>query len=150
MRCQALIPMRHQTLRRMILALITVMRVERVLPYAARLTRSPELLASISGVWRPRIAVLRGFDGAAVTGWYVGVDTDVHHGRLGTSRSPAGGRQLHGTPQCGPTQDSGQVTRDTTQRSNGWHRLLRKTGHADPQISAAHAAVLSIFFLVQH
>lgn len=150
MRCQALISTRHQAMRHMIRALIAIMQVAHVLPDAARLTRSPESLASISGVWRLRIAVLRGFDGAAVTGWYTGVDTDVHHGRLGTPHSPASVRKRHGIPQCGPTHDSGQTNSDTRKHSNAWHQLLRKTDHTDPQISAAHAALLAIFVLVQH
>lgn len=117
---------------------------------AARLRRSPELLAPVSGVWRPRIAVIRGFDGAAVTGWYAGVDTDFHQVNKGVALCPTGVREPNGFPQCGSTQYSGQVTIDTTRLSNGWHRLLLKTDQYDPQTGSTHSGVLATYFLVEN
>lgn len=117
---------------------------------AARLRNAPALLAPVSGLWRPRIATIRGFDGASVTGWYAGIDTDFHQGKPGLRLCPAGVRERNGIPQCGTSAYSGALTIDTARLSNGWHRLLLKTDQYDPETGSTHSGVLATFFLVQN
>jgi hypothetical protein len=117
---------------------------------AARLRDAPALLQPVSGVWRPRIAAIRGFDGASVTGWYAGINTDFHQGNPGTPLCPAGVRERNGIPQCSTAPYSGPLTVDTTRLSNGWHRLLLKTDQYDPETGSTHSGVLATFVLVQN
>ena len=116
----------------------------------ARLRDAPTLLRPISGIWQPRVALLRGFEGDPVTGWYAAIDTDFHHDVPGTPLCPAGVRQPNGIPQCGTTSFSGQLRVDTTRLSNGWHRLFLKTDQYDAQTGSTHSAVLATYFWVDN
>ncbi|HMQ33094.1 MAG TPA: hypothetical protein PKD53_20350 [Chloroflexaceae bacterium] len=117
---------------------------------AARLKNGPRLREAVSGVWRVPVALVRGAEGGTVTGWYAGVDTDFHRGNPGLPLCPAGVKQPNGIPQCGSAPFSGNLTIDTRQLSNGWHRLLLKTDQYDPQTGSTHSGVLATYFLVNN
>ena len=117
---------------------------------AARLSNADGLLEPISGVWRPRVALVRGADSASVTGWYAGVDTDFHSGSMGMPLCPTGVKTPNGLPQCSSAAFSGNLSIDTRQLSNGWHRLLLKTDQYDRETGSTHSGVLATYFLVNN
>jgi hypothetical protein len=117
---------------------------------ASRLKAAPQLLKPVSGTWRLPVTLVRGAEGAAVTSWYAGVDTDFHNNNPGLSLCPAGVRQLNGILQCGTATYNGQLSIDTTRLSNGWHRLFLKTDQYDAETGSTHSGVMATFFLVQN
>lgn len=117
---------------------------------AARLRSSTTLREPLSGTVRFAVSLVRGADGADVTGWYAGVDTDFHNDNPGTPLCPSGVREANGIPQCGDGPFKGSLTLDTRRLQNGWHRLFLKVDQYDRETGSTHSGVMATYFRVQN
>jgi hypothetical protein len=107
-------------------------------------------LGPVSGVWQPKVTMNKGAEGIEVTSWYAALDTDFHHGNVGTALCPNGVRGSGHMLSCGNGPLRGQLTIDTTKLSDGWHRLFLKTNAFEPKTGSTSSGVLAILFEVRN
>jgi hypothetical protein len=114
----------------------------------ARLNSPP--VGTVSGVWKPSVALKPGSGGTAVTSWYASVDGDFHKGNPGTPVCPGSVSGMPDAPICGTSSFSGNLSIDTTKLANGWHRLFLKADARSSSLNSTNSGVLAILFEVKN